>query len=708
MSNGFPPTPAFPYGIDDDRSLFLVYNTAEAPLTANNSAWADEVSVRPRKSGQTEVWADNGFATISGEMFYYDAVEKNGDGYVTKLKRCVRNLGGQHTRFNEAGTMVRGFVVAEHHNQLVDALTLVEGFVGENFSPEEATLDWRIRNLRAADPIFDDFDCPDVTFSFVVLEDNPATGILAAYSIEVVGRYTDFTLNFGDGNFTKSVGSGTHQYAPNAIVDPVITITNDKCQVVQSPIERERTDTPAEPQTIQTIDLPVPVCPEIGDISTPTPDVPPPEVVIPPIVLPCVEAAQFPSIGSVNIPSVIIFSDISIPSVIDFGPVNIPSMIEVVGIGTIPSVIEFGPVSFPSVIEFGPPPTIGPIEFGPPPTIGPIEFGPPPQLGPIPIDPLVIDVSITPVNVDVNVNISPVNINISPVGVNIETQVSVIFEEPPCIPVCWGDPPPVGPVLFGPAPVLGPVGFDEPPAFPCIEFCDPPCVPICWGEAPTVPVNITVTCNCQCCPSSAAMNVTEPEFVDSFNPFAPTDRSWADAGQMELNYDFQGFPSVIEIMPPEIPAVQIVHDLPTRITLDMPSQTVIEYVGPPIPSLIEIKVPDKPIEVALKAPEKLVVDASGIPASIQLEAPASLPPVDVTVNVTGIPTHIQVVGMPSVVELVHSLPETIQLVMPENPTVQMLAPATPISVQITMDLIQEQVAQEVRRQMAQIPIVPGA
>ncbi|MFW1442926.1 hypothetical protein ACEV7Z_23325, partial [Vibrio parahaemolyticus] len=76
-----------------------------------------------------EIWADNGFATISGEMFYYDAVEKDADGYVKTLKRCVRNLGGVHTQANLAGTVVRGFVMAEHHNQLVDVTLKMEQFV---------------------------------------------------------------------------------------------------------------------------------------------------------------------------------------------------------------------------------------------------------------------------------------------------------------------------------------------------------------------------------------------------------------------------------------------------------------------------------------------------------------------------------------------------------------------------------------------------
>jgi hypothetical protein len=329
MSNGFPPLPVYPYGIDSDRTLYLVANTTEALLTANNDPWAEDVPVEPRKPGQPEVWADNGYANLGGELFYYDAVGKDGNGFVNRLRRCVRNLGGSPTRFNEAGSVVRGYVVAEHHNQLVDAVQRVEAFVGKDFSPDQATLDYRIRNLRAADPIIDDFDCPDVDFSFVVVEDNPATGVLIRYSIQVQGTYNDFTLSFGDGNFTKSVANGEHRYSPNATVDPVVIFSNDKCQVVQSPVLRTRTDIPVQPVNPQAINLTVPTCIQIGDLVTPSVAVPPPDIVQPPIIFPCIDVSPFPStvFGPISIPSQVVFGPVEVPSIVEFGPVSIPSAI---------------------------------------------------------------------------------------------------------------------------------------------------------------------------------------------------------------------------------------------------------------------------------------------------------------------------------------------------------------------------------------------
>ena len=76
MPTGFPPQPSFPLAIDSDRTLFLVHNTSEAKTTKDNSAWGEEIEIEPVAPDQNEIWADNGFANISGEMFYYDAVEK--------------------------------------------------------------------------------------------------------------------------------------------------------------------------------------------------------------------------------------------------------------------------------------------------------------------------------------------------------------------------------------------------------------------------------------------------------------------------------------------------------------------------------------------------------------------------------------------------------------------------------------------------------
>ena len=101
----FPPIPVYPAAYDTDYTLFKVYNTTESKLSADNQAWDSEIAIIPKND--VEVWPTNGFATLSGEIIYYDSVEKNIDGFVTSLKRCARNLGGNPTKFNPAGTWIR-------------------------------------------------------------------------------------------------------------------------------------------------------------------------------------------------------------------------------------------------------------------------------------------------------------------------------------------------------------------------------------------------------------------------------------------------------------------------------------------------------------------------------------------------------------------------------------------------------------------------
>ena len=140
----FPPKSSYPRAIDSDYTLFLVYNTTETKLCSDNAAWSQEIEIIPVLADKPDIWANNGFANIDGELLYYDDVEFNGDGKVNKLKKCARNLGGEHTKFNPRGTWIRSFVVAEHHNQMVDAILQTENFIGYNFDPRRPTLDWKI------------------------------------------------------------------------------------------------------------------------------------------------------------------------------------------------------------------------------------------------------------------------------------------------------------------------------------------------------------------------------------------------------------------------------------------------------------------------------------------------------------------------------------------------------------------------------------
>ena len=103
--------------------------------------------------------------TFLGSYFTTMQSKKNSDGKVYKLKKAIRNLGGKKTQCNGAGTWVRGMIVAEHHNQVVDAILLLEEFIGINESPDPDTLDYRIRRIDAEN-CPDDYGCANVVVTY--------------------------------------------------------------------------------------------------------------------------------------------------------------------------------------------------------------------------------------------------------------------------------------------------------------------------------------------------------------------------------------------------------------------------------------------------------------------------------------------------------------------------------------------------------------
>jgi hypothetical protein len=282
MTANFPPQVAYPTGIDSDRTLYLVYNTTESLLAADNEPWSSEIQIIPVGADDPEIWADNGFGNIGGELFYYDAVEKNADGKVFKLKKCLRNLGGERTQYNSivggsvlcpttTNTVVRSYVVAEHHNQLLEAIYQLQEFIGRNFDPDVETLDFRIRCLQEV-PICPD-ECSVITqFSVVETEiENPpgCVGIEIAYSVDIEGEFTNYRLEFGDGSFTTTNLQGTHIYSPNSNIDPVVILEDPNCTTVQTPVQRRRVESVPALIGEEPFFIPLPEIPEIPEVVVP-------------------------------------------------------------------------------------------------------------------------------------------------------------------------------------------------------------------------------------------------------------------------------------------------------------------------------------------------------------------------------------------------------------------------------------------------------
>lgn len=359
----FPPTPTYPEAIDSDKTLFLVYNTTETKLIKDNAPWAQEIDILPVGSTELEIWADNGFANLDGELLYYDSVEKDENGKVKKLKKCARNLGGEETKFNKKCSWIRSYVVAEHHNQLVNAILQTENFIGYNFDPRQETLDWRIRNLEELQVIFDDYSCPDVNFTFNIIEDDPITGRLAEYFVEITppGTINSYRLDFGDGDYTTTSLEGTHRYALNASIDPVVSVANDKCQIIQTPIERADPQEP-QPQIDEGFTIPIPEVPEFPDFTFVPCDVPEPDISLPPTVFPCVslegQIGPLPSLIEIDGGPIILVSNVTITG--PDNPINITqSVVEIIGDVEIPSIILIDPPVPPTIIIDPPiPPTI--------------------------------------------------------------------------------------------------------------------------------------------------------------------------------------------------------------------------------------------------------------------------------------------------------------------------------------------------------------
>lgn len=677
----FPPTPVYPLAIDNDYTLLLVHNTSEAATALDSEPWGEEITIKPVDDDKLEIWADNGFANIEGELFYYDAVEKNSGGKVFKLKRCARNLGGENTKFNPAGSMVRGFVVAEHHNTLVDAVVGVEKFVGYNFTPDRETLDWRIRNLRQIPIIFDDYGCPDVSFTFNIISEDPSEGTLARYKIQVTGNFTQFSLNFGDGTSTASLEEGEHRYAPNAKIDPVVTFATERCTVVQTAVTRESSDQPdaelAEQPflipTLPTIDIPtIPPFPTV-DVET--------DVNLPPNLFPCFEFPNIGPIGPINIPSIVIFEPtLNIPSFIDFGDINIPSF-------TIPDIT----VNVPSIPD---------IDLNVP-SIPNIEL-----LDDIPIDiPVIDDI---PINIQVLDDIPDIVVTVDDipdiilVDSNIPDFVFVLDDVPEIIftlddipdtiftlddipeiiyalddipdTIYVNDDIPDNIYVVDDIPETITVTDDIPSNIP-VTFPSPPCVPVCWGTPPTIPVVVTVQC-----PSSPSTSMAGMNDLNMREMMAAAGGEFMSPDDIEVSYDISGFPSEIKILPPD--DIIIRHDIPNEILVKGFQFDPIEFNVPELPS-IKLEMPDTPLKIeAIGLPDKLMLEVSDdFPRFIQLAVPVEMP--TVKLDVSDMPTTITVVGMPTTISID---PIQIELKVPDFIPISYVGDPIPVSVAVQLEL----------------------
>lgn len=356
MAFPYIPKVVYPANIDSDSSLYKVYNSAETILSEDLEAWATTINIKPAGIESYEIWADNGYVNISGELIYYSSVEKDyATNKVYRLLNCIRNLSGEKPVFNKAGTPVRGYVVAEHHNQLAQALVNLESFVGvENSGNLGLPLDYKIRIMDDVENLGDDALCVQVSFNYFIVDSDPLQGTTIQYSLTIVGKYDNFTVDFGDGTTDSFNFIGVHTYAANFDIDPFVVVNSKDCQVVQ--VAPERT-LPSEPQPVtgQTITSPdaitIPSIPDFPNLTISTLSTTPIRVNLPPIIFPCFDIGP---LGPIVIPSTITLTNPdAIPSTIQFlNPNAIPSTVAFLNSPRLPSTINFNNIpNIPSTIS---------------------------------------------------------------------------------------------------------------------------------------------------------------------------------------------------------------------------------------------------------------------------------------------------------------------------------------------------------------------
>jgi hypothetical protein len=650
LRNFLPPRTVFPNNYDSDITLFKVYNTAETVTTTDTEAWAEEIDIEPVASDAAEIWADNGFANIDGELFYYDSVEKDLDsGKIIKLKNCSRNLGGTRTKNNKAGSEVRGYVIAQHHNQLASAAINLQKFIGADNSLDQNTLDWILRKIQATPIVADDFTTPNVTFEFKVLENDPFVGILGSYEVIIDGIYDTFDINFGDGTSSNDTGPGQHRYPPNIYPDPYVVVRNNKSEVIISPEVRPFPDNtnfatvPDEfvvPVQVDPFDIPLPEIPLIPTFVPPTIPTPSNIVNTPPIVFPCLNV-NVPSFGGFSFPS-ISFPSISFPSVLSLTPsvfgisiLNIsvalsldppvPSVIEVVG-GSIPSVISVFGGSIPSVISI------------------------------------------------INENALPSSIPISYVGTPLPSVSS--FVNNPTIPSTISF---INPPNFTVISVEGnfTVSLAVPESFPIVSFASFSIPPVSFVAPPTLSCIVVISC-----PAAAAPMANRRPQTPLFD-FPEDEVQTLGLDNLDL-----GIPSEIFVRVPDISDIQIIHDIPAIIRVESPKIPNIKIDVPEfnIPKEIKVNFEGMPSSIELMAtnlPKSISLDSSGLPNSIPLDVPKEFP--RIKIDASDIPDKIQVVGIPSTIELIGA-PSEIKLVLPEKPEIELVYRGAPIDVKVNLDI----------------------
>lgn len=606
------PSVAYPFAVDDDHTLFRVFNNTQSVLTSPLHDDSTKIEIKPQSANDAEIWPENGFVSLPGELVYYDDVEKNENGKVCKLIKCQRAVEGV-AKYNNINTPVFGNVVAQHHNQLVEAIIEIEKTIGElsdlinepSNSRQTAsfTMHTAMNSMLHFAPVGDD-TCPDVEFKLNSEVPVPG-GIEAEFCVRIFpwNASWSYSLDFGDGESTTTEFSGTHTWASGGPYTPKVTLVTPRCTIVQQPA------TPEEGAEITPSVAPafafhvaIPEFPDFPSFVAPRRTCPGNYMNLPPIMVPQVNtcsnisvtvAVAGVSIIGASIPSEIVITGCCPPSVISFEGCNLPSIISHIGCCELPSVISY--VGFP---------------------------------------PSVISLD----------------------GCCLPSIISVVGCDLPSIISIDGSLPSIITVDGSGIPTSITVNSDIPSVI-TIEGCNiPSSISVDWGTPPPIVASVILICGASQTAQGVAPMYLDDNFQDKFNEDEHIPVTVGDLGIPEEIRIIA--PEPIQVIVPTIPDIKIIGP-------EKPLPEQINIIGN-IPDTISVVSENLSISLdATDLPRKIIVEpAPNFPSIIRLEA-------------FGIPETLQVVGIPKSIEIVGNIPETIQLLMPEDPTIELVYKGAP-------------------------------
>jgi hypothetical protein len=404
------PTPVYPFALDSDQTLFRVNNGTQSVLVNTITEDATSLQIIPTKANDLEIWPDNGFATLVGELIYYDAVDKDENGKVFRLKRLSRAVEGI-PKSHSAGTPIYGYAVAQHHNQLVDAIVEIEKTIGDladivrnepvqGFGAEigyVASLHAAMNSMKALSAAPDD-TCPDIDFQINSNVPVPG-GTQAEFCVRIFPWDFSWTyeLDFGDGSITTDEFSGVHQWNSGGPYTPRVTVITPRCTlVVQASQADPGMDITPSVSPVVSFHIPIPEVPDFPKFIAPRRVCPGPLYNLPPILIPKLELCPKPVsmsscastdfcsvmvsiVGCCNMPSEISIIGCTPPSTIRYEGCcppsiitiesNLPSIIQLEGTFNTPSVVRFEGCCPPSIIKFEDCPSLVKVDWGTPPSV---------------------------------------------------------------------------------------------------------------------------------------------------------------------------------------------------------------------------------------------------------------------------------------------------------------------------------------------------